>query len=353
MTLRSHRQSSFEPGGLQPGRLRRLVLAVAGAACLVVATALPAAAEGTIRIAEQFGLGYLPLHVLRQFKLIEKHGQAQGIDIKVEWAQLSGGAAMNDALLSDSIDLGSAGVGPMLTIWDRTKGNANVKSIASLNSMPLFLTTTNPNVKTVKDFTDKDKIALPAVKVGVQARILQIAAEQAFGEGKFDVLDKFTVSLPHPDGTAALLSGSSEVNSHISAPPFQYQQLQSPKIHKVFSSYDVLGGPHSFNLIWCKEAFRTKNPKTYKAFLDALKEAVALINSNPEAAADAYLAQNKGDLDRGFVLALLKDPDIRFTVAPEKIEQFAAFMHKVGAIKNKPASWKDTFFEDLHSESGS
>ncbi|SMH47149.1 ABC transporter substrate-binding protein [Azospirillum agricola] len=336
-----------------PGRVRRALLAAVGAAVLLGSLAGPAAAEGTIRIAEQFGLGYLPLHVLRHQKLIEKHGKAQGIDVTVEWAQLSGGAAMNDALLSDSIDLGSAGVGPMLTIWDRTRGSANVKSIAALNSMPLFLTTTNPSVRTVKDFTDKDKIALPAVKVGVQARILQIATEQAFGEGRFDALDKLTVSLPHPDGTAALLSGSAEITGHISAPPFQYQQLQDPKIHRVFSSYDVLGGPHTFNLIWCKEAFRAKNPKTYKAFLDALKEAVAIINTNHEAAADAYLAQNKGDLDRAFVLTLLKDPDIQYTVAPQKIERFAAFMHKVGAIRNKPASWKDTFFEDLHSETGS
>ncbi len=341
----------FRPAPTRP--VRRLILAAAGAAMLLGSIAAPAAAEGTIRIAEQFGLGYLPLHVLRHQKLIEKHGKAQGIDVTVEWAQLSGGAAMNDALLSDSIDLGSAGVGPMLTIWDRTKGSANVKSIAALNSMPLFLTTTNPTVKTIKDFTDKDKIALPAVKVGVQARILQIAAEQAFGEGKFDALDKLTISLPHPDGTAALLSGSSEITSHISSPPFQYQQLKDPKIHKVFSSYDVLGGPHTFNLIWCKEAFRTKNPKTYAAFLGALKEAVAIINADHEAAADAYLAQNKGDLDRAFVLSLLNDPDIQFTVVPQKIEQFAAFMHKVGAIKNKPASWKDTFFQDLHSETGS
>jgi NitT/TauT family transport system substrate-binding protein len=37
-------------------------------------------------------------------KLIEKHGKAQGVDIQVEWNQLSGGTAMNDALLSGNID---------------------------------------------------------------------------------------------------------------------------------------------------------------------------------------------------------------------------------------------------------
>lgn len=333
--------------------LRRALVALAGMAVAAVALANPAAAEGRIRTAEQFGLGYLPLQVLRQNQLIEKHGKELGLDIAVEWVQLGGGSAMNDALLSDSIDLGSGGVGPLLTIWDRTKGSANVKAIAALNNMPLFLNTNNPNVRTLKDLTDKDKIAMPAVKVSVQSRTLQIAAERAFGAGKHDALDRLTVSLPHPDANAALLSGAAEITAHLSGPPFQYQQLQDPRIHTVFSSYEVLGGPHTFNLIWSKEAFRTSNPKTYKAFLDALKEAMAFINADRAAAADVYRAQNKGDLDKGFVLGILNNPDIQFTVAPSRVEAYAAFMHKVAAIRNKPASWKELFFEDLHTEAGS
>lgn len=337
-----------------PGRvIRRALAAMAGMVVAAVALAGHAAAEGQIRIAEQFGLGYLPLQVLRHHQLIEKHGKALGLDIAVQWVQLGGGSAMNDALLSDSIDLGSGGVGPLLTIWDRTRGSANVRAIAALNSMPLFLNTNNPNVRTLKDFTDKDKIALPAVKVSIQSRILQIAAEQAFGAGRYDALDRLTVSLPHPDANAALLSGAAEITGHLSGPPFQYQQLKDAKIHKVFSSYDLLGGPHTFNLIWSKESFRSKNPKTYQAFLDALKEATAFINADHGGAAGVYLAQNRGDLDKDFVLSILNDPDIQFTVAPSRVGAFADFMHKVGAIKNKPATWKDLFFEDLHGETGS
>lgn len=331
-------------------KLKRLLAGLALGAAL--GAAAPAEAEGTIRIAEQYGLGYLPLHVIRQHGLIEKHGKAEGVEISVEWVKLSGGAAMNDALLSGSIDLGSAGVGPLLTIWDRTKGNANVRAIAALNSMPLFLTTTNPAVKSLKDFTDKDKIALPAPKVGIQARILQMAAEQAFGEGKYDALDKLTVALPHPDATAALLAGSSDVTANLGSPPFQYQQLENPKIHKVLSSYDVFGGPHTFNLIWTRENFRSGNPKTYKAFLGALEEAMTSIAADPKAAADIYQAQNKGSLDRALLDRLLADPEIKFTTRPEGLEKFGAFMFKVGAIKNPVTSWKDVFFEDLYAEGG-
>jgi NitT/TauT family transport system substrate-binding protein len=71
-----------------------------------------AQAEGKIRIAEQFGVVYLLLNVAQDQKLIEKHGKKQGVDIEVDWVKLSGGAAVNDALLSNSVDVVGAGLGP-------------------------------------------------------------------------------------------------------------------------------------------------------------------------------------------------------------------------------------------------
>ena len=213
--------------------------AVAAIAALLTAALLLsgyAHAEGRIRIAEQFGISYLPLHVIRDQQLIEKHGKALGVEITVEWAKLSGGASINDALLSGSIDVGASGIGPVLTIWDRTKGNADIKAIAALGSLPFFLVTRNPNVKSLKDFTKADRIALPAVGVSVQSRTLQIAAEKEFGVGKHTALDDITVTLPHPDATNALLSGASDITSHFSSAPFQYQALNSGKVHKVLSS---------------------------------------------------------------------------------------------------------------------
>lgn len=325
---------------------------VFGVSAILSGLAGPAAAEGTIRIAEQFGVGYLPLQVMRQKGLIEAAGKEMGLDIEVEWARFSGGAAMNDALLSDNIDIGSGGVGPLITIWDRTKGNMDVKGVAALNSMPLFLNTNNPNVQKLEDFTAADKIALPAVKVSVQARTLQMAAEQAFGEGNHEKLDDFTVSMPHPDATAAMLSGGSEITGHLTSPPFQYQQLENPNIRKVLSSYDVLGGPHTFNSVWAKAAFRENNPKTYTAFLTALKEAMRIIEEDPQGAAAAYLDEGASKLEPAFIEKIITDPDIKFTITPENTMKYAEFMHKVGAIENKPESWKDYYFDDIHDQPG-
>jgi NitT/TauT family transport system substrate-binding protein len=319
-------------------------------AALTASASLAAQAEGQIRIAQQFGVVYLLLNVAQEQKLIEKHGKAAGVDVKVEFVRLSGGSAVNDALLSGQIDIAGAGVGPLLTIWDRTKDKQNVKGVASLGNFPYYLVTNNPAVKTIADFTDKDRIALPAVGVSVQSRVLQLASAQRWGQDQFNRLDKLQVAVPHPDATAAIIKGGTEISAHFGNPPFQNQSLAAnPNARIVLNSYDVLGGPSSATVLYATEKFRSENPKTYRAFVAALDEAAKYITANPEAAADIYLRVNQGQLDRNLLISIIKNPEVQFKLAPENTFKLATFMHSVGAIKNKPASAKEYFFEDPHS----
>lgn len=339
---------------ISTGRAVRPFSALSGLALAMMLGGAAVAETTEVRLAQQFGIGYLPLQMIDHHELIQKHAKKQGLgEIKLTWSRFGGGAAMNDALLSGNLDFASGGVGPLLTIWDKTKGNLNVKGVTCLNLMPLYLTTNNPNVKTIKDFTETDKIALPAVKVSIQARTLQMAAEQAFGEGQHEKLDRLTVSMKHPDGVAAMLSGGSEITGHFTSPPFQYQELEGANIRRVLSSYEVLGGPSTFNCVWARESFRDENPKVFRAVVDALKEAMEMINADKEAAAAVYIEQAKSKLDPEFVRKIVMDPEIEFTVAPKNTMKYAAFMHKVGALKNKPASWQDYFFPEIHDEEGS
>ncbi len=318
------------------------------------AAALPARAELTeIHVAEQYGISYLPLMVMQDQKLIEKHAKAEGIDVKVAWSKFAGGNVMNDALLSGSLQFASGGVGPLITLWAKTHGNLDVKAVAAINSMPLYLTSSNPAVKTIKDFTDKDRIALPAVKVSIQAVTLQMAAEKAFGAGQEHKLDHLTVSLSHPDAMTALLSGKSEITAHFGSPPFQEQELEHPGVHLVLDSYDVLGGAATFNTVWTTTRFRSENPKIYAAFVAALDESMKIINGNKKAAAETYLRLAKSKLSLESVEKLLDDPKIVFTTTPNNVTKYADFMYKVGSIKVKPASWKDLFFPNAHNLPGS
>jgi NitT/TauT family transport system substrate-binding protein len=336
----------------------RITFSKLGAALALTAFAatatVPARAEGQLRIAQQFGVVYLLLNVAQDQKLIEKHGQKLGVPVTVDWVQLSGGNAVNDALLSGSIDVAGAGVGPLLTIWDRTRGRQNVKGVASLGNFPYYLVSTNPNVKSIADFSDKDRIALPAVTVSVQARILQMAAAKRWGTGEFARLDRLTQALPHPDAAAAVIAGQTEINSHFATPPFQEQELAgNPKAHIVLNSYDVQGGPSSSTVLYATEKYVKDNPKTYRAFIDALNEAAQLVSKNPGLAADAYLRVTKARVDRGFLLKVIKNPQIQFKVAPQNTLGLAQFLHEAGAIKNKPAAWRDYFFEHPALANGS
>jgi NitT/TauT family transport system substrate-binding protein len=327
---------------------------VVSALALSATIALPARAEGQLRIAQQFGLVYLLLNVAEDQKLIEKHGQKLGVPIEVDYVQLSGGNAVNDALLSGSIDVAGAGVGPLLTIWDRTAGRQNVRGVASLGNFPYYLVSTNPNVKTIADFTDKDRIALPAVTVSVQARILQMAAARQWGTAQYKRLDRLTQSVPHPDATAAVIAGQTEINSHFGNPPFQDQELAgNPKAHIVLNSYDVLGGPNSATVLYATEKYVKENPKTYRAFIEALNEAAQLVAANPELAVDAYLRVTKAKTDRAFLLKVIKNPQIQFKVAPQNTLGLAQFLFQAGAIKKQPASWRDYFFDHPALASGS
>lgn len=334
--------------------MTKVLTKLAGLVLATLVAAAPAHAEGKIRIAEQFGVVYLLLNVAQDHKLIEKHGLKNGVKIDVDWVKLSGGGAVNDALLSGSIDIAGAGVGPLLTIWDRTAGKQNVRGVASLGNFPYYLVSTNPKVKTIADFGDADRIALPAATVSVQARILQMATAKQWGITEFKRLDRLTQSIPHPDAAAAVIAGQTEINAHFGTPPYQEQELAgNPKAHIVLNSYDVQGGPSSSTVLYATEKYLKENPKTYRALIDALAEAATLVGRDPEAAADAYLRVNKSNIDRALLLKVIKNPLVQFKVAPQNTLGLAQFMFNAGALKTQPKSWRDYFFDHPALASGS
>jgi NitT/TauT family transport system substrate-binding protein len=329
---------------------------VAGAAGVLAAPLVSNAQTEVreVRIAKQFGISYLPLMIMEDRQLIEKHAAAQGLPgIRTNWLQFAGGAPINDALISGSLEFAGGGVGPMITLWARTRGNLGVRGVASLNAMPLYLNTVNPNVRTIRDFTDRDRIGLPAVRVSIQAVTLQMASEAAFGPGQHGRLDNITVSMSHPDAMNAMMSGRSEVTAHFGSPPFQNTQLQDARVRRVLSNYEVLGGSASFNFMWTTARVRDNNPRIYRAFMAALEEAQALIRSDASTAADIYLKVERSQLSKDFVLGLLRNPEHEFTSVPRNTMKYAEFMQRTGTVAQRPSGWQELYFPELHNVQGS
>jgi NitT/TauT family transport system substrate-binding protein len=329
-----------------------LSLLVASAAFIVAANTANAEPR-VVRIAKQYGISYLPLTVMEEKKLLEAEGKKLGLDLSTEWLRFTGGPPMNEALISGNLDFASGGVGPLVTVWSRTTKNLKVKGVAALNAMPLYLNSINPNVKTIRDFTEKDRIALPAVRVSIQAVILQIAAEKEFGKGKEHELDPWTVSLSHPDGLAQMMSGKSEITAHFTSAPFMYIELADKRVHLVLNSYDVFGGPHTFNVVWATAKLYEGEPKVVQAFLAALSEAMKEIKTDPAAAAALWVKADKSKITPSEAERIIRLPENEWTMTPKKTMVFADYMARVGMVPVKATSWKDMFIDAVHNLPGS
>lgn len=314
-----------------------------------------AQAPAELRVGVGYGIGFLPFHIIEARKLFEARAQAAGIaGLKVGYTKFSGSSAMQDAILSGNIDIGGYGLPALLIAWDKARSGANaVFGLTGITTTPLVLVTANPQVKTLKDLGEKDRIAMPAL-VSPQMYVLQMAAEQAFGPGKQDALRSLVVALPHPDAVNALLSGGTEVDAYFSTPPFTSLVLRDPKIHRVISSVDVFHGPSSFLVLGVPKRFAERNPPLTQAIIAAMADAFALIKSDPHQAAEIYLAAEPSKtMDVGFIEALLKDPDNGFGLAPYGVMAYADFMQRKGEIKTRPARWQDIFLPYIHDQPGS
>jgi NitT/TauT family transport system substrate-binding protein len=301
-----------------------------------------------LRVAKQYGLGYVQMMLMEEQKLVEKHAVAAGLgDVKVSWSTFRSSDVMNDALLSGNVDFASVGAPGLAIIWSRTRGTAQeVKAAFAYNYFPTALNTRDPNIKSLADYTDKHKIAVPAVKVSNQAIFLQMAAAKLYGMSNHTRFDPLTVSMTHPDGMAALLSGHGEITSHFTAVPFVQLELQKPGIRRIATATEILGAPNCHNFMISPAKFYTANPKLYGAFLAAMQEATNIIVKDKRAAAELYIRVTRDKSSVEDILRIMNDTghEYAFNVTPDGDMKTMQFMHQIGSIKVKPESWADLLF---------
>ncbi len=328
------------------------------AAAVLMTAALIGGAQAEVnkvRLSRQFGFGYLPMIVIEAQQLIEKKAKAAGLgEVETEWTQRAGPAADLDALLAGQADFIGPGVPTLATIWDKTVGTPQeVRALIAMQSMPYVLVTRNPNIKTIADFTDKDKIALPAVKLTGHAIALELEAAKIWGPEHYDKLDSITITRSHGDAAAALIAGGSEINSHFASSPFYYYELATPGIHQVLKSYDTLGSRHTNGVLVTSKKFHDANPQICAVVVAAFEEANAFIKAHPREAAQIYITVTKDKNPLDAVEKMVADPDVDYTSTPVSVMKIVEFMQSVGRIKKKPASWKDMFFPEAYHLNGS
>lgn len=334
---------------------RRTLLSIAVMAGVAAAWTAPVLAQSEsreLRMGIQNGLTYLPFSVMEHEKLLEKHAAQNGLsDLKVTWFRSAGGPTLNDGLIAGNLDTVSTGISGFLTIWDKGKTSLGIRGIASYGYTRLGLVTRNPAINSLKDFTEKDRIAVPAVKSSIQAIMLQMASEKVFGPGNATKLDPLTISRSHPDAMAALLSNT-EINSHFAAPPYLLDELKRPGIKLVITSEDIFGGPVSNGILYTVERFNQRNPIKMKALWSALQDAMKIINENPKGAAEMYLAVTKETTSVENIMEILRAPGTKYDEVPRGVVQTGQFMKSIGSIASAPSDWKEAFLPIAHGLPG-
>ena len=74
-------------------------------------------------------------------------------------------------MLASNLDIAGIGAPGFLTLWAKARGipRSEVVGLSALSTSSLWLNTNNPNIKTLKDFGRKDKIAVPGIKTSLSA----------------------------------------------------------------------------------------------------------------------------------------------------------------------------------------
>ena len=291
-----------------------------------------------IRIAMQYGLGYAPVQIVQEKKLIEKYLPGA----QVEWIQM-GGEMIREAMLSGDVDAGFMGQGPFWIAWDK---GADWKIATALGSSPLGMQTYRKDLKSLKDFKLEDKIATP-YSGSIQHILLAMAAEKELGDPK--AMDKNMISMQHPDATIALLSKRA-IAAHFASPPYLFEELSSPDMTQIIDGEQVFGGEFGFLVGPVTRKFHDNNPTAYAAFVLAIDEAINFINTNPKEAAKILAPSFK--LSEEKVEEYLTWPGTNYTSTPYGLMGFAEFMKKAGYISKVPKSFDEVCWENVTAAIG-
>jgi NitT/TauT family transport system substrate-binding protein len=323
---------------------------LAVATVLVACAAAPARAAEPVRIGIGYGLGFLPAYICEDQKLVEKHAKALHAEVKASYPRFTGAGPMQEGLLAHSIDIAPFGIAPLLAAWQDGKGAQQVFAVSGLTTLPLVLLGNRPQLNSLADFRPADRIAVPTL-TSPQMYLLQMQSQKTFGA--HDRLAGNVVALPPSDAIAALMSGSGAIAAYFSSAPFTEIALKDPKIHRILSSEEIIGGKASLLLWAATKGYIERHAAIVEAIWKAMDEAARLIHDDPNRAARIYLAHEPSKaLDAPAVAAVLKDNKDEFGSAVHGIEAFAGFMAQHEELKAPPKSWQDVVAPALlHSPS--
>jgi len=290
--------------------------------------------DNSIVIAEQYGLAYAPVQLIKELGLLEKTDK----NLKIEWKQLSNTTSIRESMLAGEVDIAFMAIPPFLIAKDK---GMQWKIISGLSESPLGLMTNRDNIKSTADFKAEDKIALPQPG-SIQHILLSMSAQRDFKAA--DKFDDQLLTMNHPDAMNALLAGR-EVTAHFASPPYLFLESKENGIKKLLSGKEAFGGDFTFIIGVSTEEFYQKESQNYNLFLEALRESINFIENNRIKSSE-LLADNYG-LTQAEMLEYLNWPGMKFSSEIKGLEEFIAFMSKEGYLTKNSYQRSELIFSEL------
>jgi ABC-type nitrate/sulfonate/bicarbonate transport system substrate-binding protein len=326
-------------GRLGAAGIATALLAAAAVAGSTARGAQNGPAPQNITIAYQFGIGYAPLLIIKQQRLLEKAYPG----LKVEWKQLASGTPITDGIIKGDIQIGAMGTGPMLVGWAR---GTNWKVIAPLDEADLWLMVRNPSIRTFADLRGK-RIATPTA-TSIQAVALRKMAEVKLGNAR--ALDSSLISMDHPDGMQALLTG--QIDAHFTSPPYQWLEL-GRGARALGKSYGYFGA-HSFLVTVATQRFYDEYTAFSNRFYRLVRQQIDLLNKKPRVAAAILAREDTTETTAAQIRRwITRKKSLTFTTRPRGLMRTASFMNKIGLLNKVPGSWRELVFPPVYPTRGS
>lgn len=271
-------------------------------------------------IAEQYGLAYAPLQIMKENGYLE----ALLPDTEIEWVTLSNTSSIRESMLSGHVDMGFVGIPPFIIGLDH---GMDWKIMCGLSENPSGLVSNDSAIKTLSDFKEGDKIALPQPG-SIQHILLAMACEKQFNDAT--KLDDLLLSMRHPDAYQSLESKAT-IKAHFASPPYLFDELKNKDNQLILSGKEAFGGDFTFIVGVCDRDFY-KNKEHYEAVKEALTQAMDFMDENKEAT--IKILSNSYNIEAEILKGYLEEEGMNYTTEVKGADTFVDFMLRNGYIKN-------------------
>ncbi|MBE6054636.1 MAG: aliphatic sulfonate ABC transporter substrate-binding protein [Clostridium sartagoforme] len=265
----------------------------------------------------------VPSIVQKNNNVFEEEFKNNGMDIKVNYAEITSGAEQTQALASGDVDVLYAVGGTSVILAAANNADIKVLNMYSRSPEAFCLFSNDESIKSAEDLRGKT-IAGP---VGTNLHQLLVAYLENAG---MTIEDVNYVNMSIPDAKAAIDGGS--IDAALLAGPTAYKAKQQG-LNLVTNGK---GLTDAIIAVAVREDFYNEHKDVIDAFMNAEAKVIEYINENHDEAMD--IVAKELDLDKSAVEEMFKQYDFNMEITEEDKKAFqnvSDFMFKTNMIEKE------------------